>query len=100
MEITLETLPTWLVGLVMLYTGFIWLITREDTVRMDSRIIAYTLLVWGTLYILTLLAGDNSEHTMREMILRVFLSRVVILLLCISQSLPLSISYFRRLKEK
>lgn len=96
--VTLDTLPAWIVGVVMIYTGFIWMITRKLQIRMDSTIVAYTLLGWGSLYLLSLLSpeGANEDY----MVARVFMSRVVILFICLSQSLPMTISYFRGRKRE
>jgi hypothetical protein len=93
MNISLNTLPVWIPGLIMIYTGVIWLLTIKKKVRMDSRSIAYTLLAWGVLYIVG--SFGSSAGTEDELVVRVFLSRIVISLLCLSQSLPLTISYVR-----
>jgi hypothetical protein len=58
---------------------------------MDSRAIAYTLAMWGILYAV---AGFSPNST-ANLETRVFMSRVIIIMICLSQSLPLTVSYFR-----
>jgi hypothetical protein len=96
--ITLNTVPTWIPGLIMIYTGIIWLITRKLQIRMDSRIIAFTLLAWGSLYLLGSLSPD-SVVSQQELIFRVMMSRIVVCFICVAQSLPMTISYIRTLKR-
>ena len=96
--ITLETVPTWIPGIVMIYTGIIWLITRKLQIRLDSRILAYTLLAWGALYLLGSISPDRAVND-GGLVFRVMMSRVVICFICLAQSLPMSISYFRTLKR-
>lgn len=82
-------IPAWLVGLFMVYTGLIWYITRKAKIRMDSRIFALTLILEGFVYgIVFQLFNVNTE-------LRGFFSRLMIIILCLSQSLPLTVSYMR-----
>jgi len=88
-----QTIPAWFVGFVMLYTALIWLLSRKSKIRMDSRIIAYTLLIEGLVYLIIFqLINPGLE-------VRGFFSRVMVLLLCISQALPLTISYMRSIKR-
>lgn len=91
--IRLELLPAWVVGLIMIYTAVIWLITRTSHIRMDSKIVAYTLIAWGTLYLLSIFSPGENAYSHLET--RVFLSRVVICFICLSQSVPMTISYIR-----
>lgn len=90
--ITLNTIPTWVPGVILLYTGIIWWATRKQHIRMDSRTTALTMIMWGTLYLLSALYP--VEHT-GDLETRVFFSRLVISLICLSQSLPMTISYLR-----
>ena len=89
MELTLNTIPTWLVALVMLYTGYIWLLTRKHEVRMDSRIVAWTLILQGASYIL------NDRFGTFSLLERVLSLRFLVIIICLAQSLPLTVSYFR-----
>jgi hypothetical protein len=93
MDVTSQTIPAWLVASIMVYTGFIWLISRKEVIHMDTRIIAYTLLLWGVLYGVFQIFGVEIE-------IRGFLSRLMILILCLSQSAPLTISYIRSLMRR
>lgn len=90
--IDLNTVPTWVVSIVMLYTAYMWVITIKHKVRMDSKIIAYTLLLWGIMYGLASLTPDSGRDIT---VTRVFMSRIVIIMICLSQALPLTVSYFR-----
>ncbi len=90
--ITLNTLPTWVVGLVMLYTAYIWLVTIKQKVRMDSKAIAYTLILWGVVYGLSSFSPKADTDLL---LVRVFMARAIIIMICLSQSLPLQVSYLR-----
>lgn len=96
--INLETIPAWIAGLVMIYTAIIWLVTRNRKIRMDSSIMAYTLLTWGTIYSLSTFSSTTGSH--EELIVRILMSRVVIIFICLSQSLPLTISYIRGIRRE
>lgn len=89
-----NTIPAWVVAAVMLYSGIIWLISRGRTVRMDSRIIGYTLLVEGLIY------GVLYQFTNVGVEVRGFFARLMLMLLCLSQSLPLTVSYIRSFKRE
>lgn len=92
-EVSSQTIPAWFVAFTMLYTAWIWLVSRKARIRMDSRIIAYTLFIEGIIY-LTIFQYVNPGVEIRG-----FFSRVMVLILCLSQSLPLTISYMRSLKR-
>jgi hypothetical protein len=96
--ITLNTIPTWVPGIVMIYTAIIWLITRKLSIRMDTRIIAFTLLWWGILYLLASFSPEQYETD--NLVARVFMSRLIICFICISQSLPMTISWLRGKKRE
>lgn len=88
-----STIPAWLVAAVMLYSGLVWLISRGRTVRMDSRIMGYTLLLEGLMY------GIVFQFFPVNIELRGFFARAMLVLLCMSQSLPLTFSYIRSFKK-
>jgi hypothetical protein len=89
-----QTIPAWFVAFMMLYTALIWLLSRQAKIRMDSRIIAYTLLVEGIIFeVIFQMVNPGIE-------IRGFFSRLMYLVLCLSQSLPLTISYMRSLKRE
>ena len=92
-ELTLSALPAWIPGIVMLFTAYIWIITRKQQIRMDSRIIAVTLIGWGILYLIAWGIGTDENTT--SMTLRVLMSRLIICFICLSQSLPMAFSYYR-----
>ena len=97
MNVTLDTIPTWVPGIILLYTGFIWWVTRKQQIRMDSRIIGGTMIAWGILYILSSLADSSPAHD--NIVMRLFMSRVVICLICLAQSMPMTVSYFRGIRR-
>jgi hypothetical protein len=88
-----QTIPAWVIAFVMLYTALIWLLSIKQRVRMDSRIIAGTLIIQGLIYeVVFQFVNPGAE-------IRGFFSRLMVLMLCLSQALPLTISYFRSLKR-
>jgi hypothetical protein len=90
-EFTSRTIPALLVAFAMIYTGVIWLLSRRVEIRMDSRVFAYTFILEGIVYALGFTAlGDTSYIE-----LRAFLSRLMVLMVCFSQALPLTVSYIR-----
>ena len=88
-----STIPAWFVGAIMIYTGLIWLISRTKRIRMDSRIFATPFLIWGLVYGVVFQFFDISIEA------RGFLSRFMLVMLSISQGLPLTISYIRSIKR-
>lgn len=91
--LTLNSLPAWIPGIAMLYAGLMWLITIRSKVRMDSRISGYTMLVWGLMYLVSALRPDTISQD--NLVMRVLFSRLVIILICAAQAIPLSVSYHR-----
>lgn len=89
MEPTSATIPAWVIAVIMLYTGTIWLATRKHRIRMDSRIFATAFILWGVIY------GVLFQFFSMDIELRGFLSRLMIVMLCISQAFPLTVAYFR-----
>lgn len=82
------------IGLViaMIYTGVIWLLTRNHKIRMDSSIIAYTLILWGVLYSISLVS--TIERGVIENI-----SKAGFIMICLSQSVPLTVAYIRSIRR-
>jgi hypothetical protein len=93
MVINSTLIPAWLVGAFMVWAGGIWLLSREHVVRMDSRIFATTFLIWGAIYGIVYQFMDINVET------RGFITRFMIIMVCLSQALPLTISYIRSLKR-
>lgn len=89
MELTSNTIPAWLIASLMIYTGWIWLASRKHKIRMDSRIFATTFLIWGVVY------GILFQILSIEIELRGFMSRLMIMIVCLSQAMPLTVSYIR-----
>lgn len=88
-----ETIPAWVVGINMLFAGFIWIMTRKHYIRMDSRIMGCTMIAEGIVYIVVFqFFGIPIES-------RAFLVRLMLIILCLSQYLPLSISFVRHIHD-
>lgn len=87
-----QTIPAWLVAFCMVHAGVMWLITRKSKIRIDSRIFAVTLILQGILYGIFQIAEVDVE-------IRGFFVRLALILLSLSQSVPLTISYFRSLNR-
>jgi hypothetical protein len=86
------TIPAWVVAVLMVYTGIIWLLCRSRNVRAGSKIYAYTLILWGILFWIFQFFIVNVET-------RGFVARTMLLLICFSQSLPLTVAYLRSFKK-
>lgn len=93
MELTSNTIPAWLVASLMIYTGWIWLASRKHKIRMDSSIFATTFLIWGVVY------GVLFQLLSIDIELRGFMSRLMIIIVCLSQAMPLTVSYIRSRKR-
>lgn len=91
MEI-LETTLSLALFVVMIYTGIIWLLTKNHEVRMDSSIIAYTLILWGVLYGVSSITNIEGEVLSN-------IAKMGFIMICLSQSLPLTVSYIRSLRR-
>lgn len=100
MEINTEFIPAWLVAVSWIYTGFIWVVTRKDRIRMDSTIWGMTFIFTGLLYLSSYLPHEPSmiDETIRLQY-RLMGTRVIMLLLAMSMWLPLTISHFRMVKR-
>lgn len=88
-----HTIPAWAVALIMITTGLMWLISREDKVRMDSRLFAITFILEGIIY------GIIYQFFNVSVELRGFFTRVMLIVLSMSQFAPLAISYMRSLQR-
>lgn len=88
-----NTIPAWVVGVFMIWAGASWLISRTRKIRMDSRIFAATLILWGVMYSIVF------QFFNLDIEFRAFLSRLMIILVCLSQALPLTISIYRGAKR-
>jgi hypothetical protein len=86
------TIPAWVIAIVMIYTGFIWLLCRAKGIRNNSRIFAFTLILWGILFWFFQFFFIDVE-------VRGFVARMMMLLVCFSQALPLTVAYLRSFKK-
>lgn len=92
MEINSQTIPAWFVSMVMILTGLMWIISRRVKIVFDSRIFAYTFVAEGLVYgIIFQLFSIDTET-------RGFFSRLMIIVLCLAQYIPLLVSYLRSKK--
>lgn len=88
-----QTIPAWFIAVMMILTGIMWIITRRKRIKMDSRIFAFTLIVEGLVYgVVFQLLDVNIE-------VRGFVSRLMILVLSLSQFIPLTVSYIRSIRR-
>lgn len=93
MELTSTTIPAWLVAFFMIWAGLMWYVSRKRSIRMDSRIFAYTLFFEGIIY------GIVFQFFNVDLEVRGFYGRFMLILLCFSQAFPLTISYFRSINR-
>jgi hypothetical protein len=95
MEIAInpQTIPAWAVAFIMITTGLMWLLSRNSDVRMDSRIFAITFILEGIVY------GIVYQFFNVSIELRGFFTRVMLIVLSMSQFAPLAISYMRSLRR-
>ena len=92
-QLVSDTIPAWIIALLMIYTGIIWLLSRRHTIRMDSRIFAITFITWGIVY------GTVFQFAGLDAEVRGFLSRLMIAMICLSQSFPLTVAYVRSVRR-
>lgn len=90
-----ELIPAWIVAVSLLYTGFIWIVTKKVEIRMDSGIWGWTFVMVGLLYFLAIgdINGVGEYHR------RLNGSRLMMLVLSMSQWLPVTISYIRQVRR-
>jgi hypothetical protein len=90
MEFIPDFIPAWLLGVVIIYTGIAWLFPRSELCLSCKAIFASGFLIWGTVF------GVMFELFPLDLETRGFISRTMILMICLSQSIPLTIFYVRR----
>jgi hypothetical protein len=88
-----DTIPTWLVSVVLILTGVIWFLIKNRTVRMDSRIFAVTFILWGTAGLLF----SRFPNVLPGV--KVFYFKLMTVMLCLSQYIPLLVSLWRSIKR-
>lgn len=93
MVINSQTIPAWFVAIVMILTGLMWIITRSAKIKLDTRIFAYTYVIEGLVY------GIVFQIFQIDTEVRGFFSRLMIIVLCLAQYIPLLVSYMRSKKE-
>lgn len=91
-NLTANLIPAWFVAFMMISTGIMWVISRGRKIRMDSRAFAVTFILEGCIYLLF-----NSYDVKIEV--RGFFVRLMIIILCTSQFLPLAVSFYRSIKR-
>jgi hypothetical protein len=90
MEYIPDLIPAWLLGVIIIYTGIAWLLPRSQLCESCKTIFASGFLIWGTVF------GILFEFFPLDLETRGFISRIMIIMICISQSIPLTIFYIRR----
>jgi hypothetical protein len=86
------TIPAWVVAIMMVYTGIIWLICRAKGVRSGSKAFAFTLILWGILF-------GFFQFFVVDVEMRGFVARMMMLLVCFSQAVPLTVAYLRSFRK-
>jgi hypothetical protein len=95
-----ELIPAWLVAASWIYAGFIWIFTRRTQIRLDSTIWGVTFALVGLLYLAAYLPREPSvADELTKLQGRIFVTRILMLVLSFSQWLPLTISYLRKVKR-
>jgi len=69
-----------------------WMISRFRKIRMDSRIFAITFIMEGFVYVIINFYSVDIE-------IRGFFTRLMIIILCLSQLMPLTVAYMRSLNR-
>ena len=84
-----QIIPAWLVAFCLITTGLTWIMSYKRKVRLDFKLFALTYILQGILFfVIFQLLKTGIE-------VRGFVSRLLIVMLCLSQSIPLTISYIR-----
>ena len=94
MEFFPDIIPSWLLGIVIIYTGIAWLFPKSVMCESCKTIFASGFLIWGTVF------GILFEFVPMNLETRGFISRTMILMICLSQSIPLTIFHLRRVLWK
>ncbi len=94
METNSQIIPAWVVVLSMITTGLVWLITAGRKIRLDFRIFALTFILQGIVF------GIIFQLMNVNMLVGTFVVRLIIIMLCLSQSVPLTISYVRSFERE
>jgi len=98
-NLTPESMPAWVVALSWIYAGLIWVVTRGTTIRLDSRIWGVTFIMVGLMYMLGYLPTTVDIHTVEYLHFRLFVTRILMVLLSVSMWLPMTVSYYRQVKH-
>ena len=86
-------IPAWLVGLVMIYTGIVWFLYRGKQIRVSSDLFGPVFIFWGLIF-------TTFQFIAVPIELRAFISRIMIIIVCLSQAIPLSVIYIRNKRSK
>lgn len=84
-----QTIPAWFVSILMILTGFMWIVARRVNIKIDFRSFAFTYVIEGMIY------GTIFQLFDIDTEIRGFFVRLMIVILCLSQYLPLFVSYLR-----
>ena len=86
-----QTIPAWLVAVSMITTGLMWALCIKRKIRVDIRIFVMTFIVEGLVYATAFQFFDLGVE------FRGFMSRLIMMVLCWSQFIPLAVAYYRSL---
>jgi hypothetical protein len=85
-----QTIPTWLVAANLLITGLVWILAYRRRIRLEFKIFSITFILQGIFFAVIFQTLKNVDIDLWG-----FVSRLMIIILCLSQSLPLAVSYIR-----
>ena len=88
-----HTIPAWLVGMAMILTGIMWLLsTNKELVRIDTRLFAIIFIINGIVF------AFIYQLVPMELEMRGFFARLMIIVLSLSQCVPLAVAQIKRCK--
>lgn len=93
MNLSPEFIPAGFVAVNLILTGFAWLIPMFKGIRLNSLPWAFTFLIQGLIYALVFTSPDMPLEV------KGFFSRLMIVLVCMSQYIPILASFVRSLKD-
>lgn len=90
-----QSIPAWFVAATLVLTGFMWILTIKSKVRIpvDFTGVALTFILEGLVF------GIVYQFFGLDIEFRGFTSRMMIIILAMSQFIPLAIAYNRSLKR-
>lgn len=86
-----QTIPAWFVAVTMIMTGWMWgiVINRKIKIHVNYNIFVMTFILEGLMY------GVVYQFLPLEIEFRGFMSRLIMVILCLSQFFPLAVACYR-----